>query len=168
MGAGAKRERRRLIRGARALFLSFLIGSPALADEAPACAPDRVTFKGAAGVVTFSAEVADDEESRARGLMRRTDLPRDHGMLFVYPSARQVAFWMKDTPLPLDIIFINRRGGVCGVARDTTPFSLEHIPSGCAAQTVFEVNAGVADEVGVTVGAVARHPAILAPLWPCE
>ncbi|MEO1614048.1 MAG: DUF192 domain-containing protein [Pseudomonadota bacterium] len=95
-------------------------------------------------------------------------MPWSRVMVFVYPTARQVAFWMKNTPLPLDIIFLNRQGVVCSVAADTTPFSLDHIQSNCAAQTVFEVNAGVAAATGVAVGSVALHPAIAAPLRPCE
>ena len=98
----------------------------------------------------------------------REEMAADHGMLFVYPTARPVTFWMKNTPLPLDIIFVNGRGVVCGIAKDTTPFSEDFIPSGCAAQTVFEVNAGEAEAQGVSVGAVMRHPAVRDPLWSCE
>ena len=163
MGAGSAGTFRKLIAAAIGFFfLSF-------AETAVAsCVADEVVFRTAAGDVAFSAEVVDTEEGRAKGLMRREEMPASHGMLFVYPTAREVAFWMKDTPLPLDIIFLNKRGIVCSIAANTTPFSLEHIPSGCAAQTVFEVNAGQAAATGVSIGAVARHPAIQAPLWRCE
>lgn len=147
-----------------ALAAVLLTAAPAAAG----CAPDRIEFRTAGGVAAFSAEIAADEATRAQGLMHRTEMPADHGMLFVYPSARPVTFWMKNTPLPLDIIFLNRRGVVCSIAAGTEPYSEENLPSGCAAQTVFEVNAGEAAATGVTVGAVARHPAILDPLWVCE
>ena len=148
------------------LFLAAL--SLGFGQAKARCASDEILFRTQAGDVGFSAEVVDDEAGRAQGLMHRESMAANHGMLFVYPSAREVVFWMKNTPLPLDIIFLSRTGVVCGIAAETTPFSLEHIPSGCAAQTVFEVNAGQAAATGVTVGAVARHPAIEAPLWTCE
>lgn len=174
MGTGSQQTRRRLSRRFRlaGLLTGLSLGllTISIPDEAGAatCSPDQVTFRVADGDVTFSAEVVDTEETRAQGLMFRETMAADHGMLFVYETARPVAFWMKNTPLPLDIIFLNQRGVVCSIAANTTPFSLDQIPSECAAQTVFEVNAGQAAAVGVTVGAVARHPAIAAPLWACE
>lgn len=146
------------------VFASFAIGASADADI---CAPDHIEIQTDAGVHSYRIEVADTYDSRAQGLMHRTDLAPDQGMLFVYERASQVAFWMKNTPLPLDIIFINRRGVVCSIAADTTPYSLENIPSKCAAQTVLEVNAGQAAADGVRVGAPVRHPAIAKPVWAC-
>lgn len=146
---------------------------PAAADEGDladgaSCAPDRIEISTADGPATFAVEVVDTVETRSRGLMFRETLGADEGMLFVYDRAEQVAFWMKNTPLPLDIIFLNRRGVVCSIAANTTPFSLDPIPSACAAQTVLEVNAGRAAARGVAVGAAARHPRIAQPVWPCE
>ena len=151
--------------------LSCLVAGAGTGAEPPAaassCAVDRIDFQTADGVRSYRVEVVDTYETRARGLMHRTDLDADQGMLFVYDNAGQVAFWMKDTPLPLDIVFLNRRGLVCSIAANTTPFSLEHIPSGCAAQTVLEVNAGRAAADGLRVGTPARHPAIGNPVWRC-
>ena len=157
MGAGAARF---LIAAATVLATA----ASATAD----CAPDRIDIRADDGVATFSVEIAADAASRSRGLMEREAMPRDHGMLFVYPSARPVAFWMKNTPLPLDIIYLNRRGVVCSIAAHTTPFSLKPIPSGCAAQTVLELNAGEAKAAGIRVGAPVRHPAVVRPAWKCE
>lgn len=151
----------RAVAGALLLFLS---ASPAAAT----CAPDRIDFQTSGGVAAFAVEVVDDEQSRARGLMFREEMADDAGMLFVYPSAREVAFWMKNTPLSLDIVFLNRRGVICSIAEATTPHSLETIPSRCAAQTVLEVKAGIAAAAGLKRGAPARHPAIEAPVWACE
>lgn len=144
--------------------LPFTSGSVAAAD----CAVDQIDIRTDAGVQTYRIEVVDTYETRAQGLMNRTDLASDQGMLFVYERAGQVAFWMKNTPLPLDIIFINRRGVVCSIAAHTTPYSLDNIPSRCAAQTVLEVNAGQAEADGVRVGAPVRHPAISKPVWACD
>ncbi|MFV0474840.1 MAG: DUF192 domain-containing protein [Pikeienuella sp.] len=120
------------------------------------------------GVSAFVIEIADTPEERARGLMYREEMARDAGMLFIYDAAERMAFWMKNTPLSLDIIFFNRRGVICSIAEATTPFSTDEIPSGCAAQVVLELNAGEAAARGLKRGAPARHPAILDPVWPCE
>lgn len=155
-----------MIRRAFAAGVVFLAAHfPALAAE---CARDQIEFQTASGPAAFSIEVVDTEESRARGLMFREEMAADAGMLFVYPYAAQVGFWMKNTPLSLDIIFLNKKGVVCSIAEGTTPFSTDHIPSGCAAQTVLEVNAGQAAARGIKRGAPARHPDIEAPVWSCE
>lgn len=145
-----------------ALIFSVIAGS------AWACPSDQVGVHTQDGEVRFSVEVADTYETRAQGLMHRTEMAADHGMFFVYPDADQIAFWMKNTPLPLDIIFISPKGIICSIAANTTPYSTENIPSVCAAQTVLEVNAGVAAAAGLRVGAPVRHPAILNPVWACE
>ncbi|MEM7523239.1 MAG: DUF192 domain-containing protein [Pseudomonadota bacterium] len=149
---------------------ALLLGGAGAAHPAAeaSCSLDRIDVRGGGGAVSFSIEVVDTEETRAAGLMFRTDLGPDEGMLFVYEDARPVAFWMKNTPLPLDIVFMNRQGVICSIAENTTPYSLDAIPSGCAAQTVLEVNAGRAKEAGLHVGAPVRHATILDPVWPCE
>ena len=139
-----------------------------VAGQALACASDAIDIRTATGVATYSIEIADDAAERAQGLMFRDSMPRDHGMFFVYPTGRPVAFWMKNTPLPLDIIYINERGVICSIAADTTPYSEEALPSGCAAQTVLELNAGEAKAAGIRVGAPVRHPAVARPVWECE
>ena len=139
-----------------------------VAGQAIACTYEQIDIRTGAGVSTYSIEIADDAAERAQGLMFRETMPRDHGMYFVYPTGRPVAFWMKNTPLPLDIIYINERGIVCSIAADTTPFSEEALPSGCAAQTVLELNGGEAKAAGIRVGAPVRHPAVARPAWKCE
>ncbi len=138
------------------------------AGQVIACSDTQIDIRTDAGVSTYSIEIADDAAERAQGLMFRETMPRDHGMYFVYPTGRPVAFWMKNTPLPLDIIYINERGIICSIAADTTPYSEEALPSGCAAQTVLEVNAGEVKAAGIRVGAPVRHPAVARPTWKCE
>ncbi|MEM7546538.1 MAG: DUF192 domain-containing protein [Pseudomonadota bacterium] len=161
---------RRFLKPAFAVLWLFIlcIAMPGqgLSDEV--CATDRIDFNTENGIVSFSIEVVDTPETRARGLMERTDLERDEGMLFVHETASQMSFWMKNTPLPLDIVFLNKRGVICSITARTTPYSLDHIPSGCASQTVLEVNAGVAEEQGLRVGTPGRHPAINQPVWACR
>lgn len=138
------------------------------AAQALACSDDAIDIRTGAGVATYTVEIADDAAERAQGLMFRESMPRDHGMYFVYPTGRPVAFWMKNTPLPLDIIYINERGVICAIAADTTPFSEEALPSGCAAQTVLELNAGEAKAAGIRIGAPVRHSSVARPAWKCE
>jgi uncharacterized membrane protein (UPF0127 family) len=106
----------------------------------------------------FQVEVADDENERARGLMFRRSLAEGEGMIFLYPSPRPVAFWMKNTYLPLDLVFIAEGGLVTGVARNASPLSEEPIPSVVPVIAVLEINGGLAQRLGIEPGARVRHP----------
>ncbi len=105
-------------------------------------------------------EIASTVEQTSTGLMHRRDLPRDRGMLFVFEAERERAFWMKDTPASLDIIYIDAEGAIVSIARATVPFSTNPIPSRGAAQFVLEVLSGVASEIGLVTGDTVMHPAI--------
>ena len=129
----------------------------------------RVLIERADGVqLWFDVELALTAPARRQGLMGRERLAPWRGMWFDFGRASLVTMWMKNTPLPLDIIYINERGIVCSIAADTTPYSEEALPSGCAAQTVLELNAGEAQAAGIRVGAPVRHPAVARPAWKCE
>ena len=110
--------------------------------------------------VAFAVEIADTPESRARGLMFRTDLPRDAGMLFVFDEAAPRAFWMENTPLSLDMLFFDERGVLCGLVEEAEPFTRTPRPSGCDAQFVLEIHGGLSDQLGIAPGAALRHPAV--------
>ena len=155
-------------RNGAVLGLTAFLIAVTTGEQALSCSTDAIDIRTEAGVATYSIEIADDAAERAQGLMFRDSMPRDHGMYFVYPTGRPVAFWMKNTPLPLDIIYINERGVICSIAADTTPYSEEALPSGCADQTVLELNAGEAKAAGIRVGAPVRHPAVVRPAWKCE
>lgn len=146
---------------------------PAAATTPPACDPEAVVLypdDAPSGGVAFTVEVADEPEERARGLMHRTELARDAGMIFVFPRVQPASFWMRNTPLPLDIIFIGDDGRVVNVAENTTPFSEEAIPSDAPVRAVLEVNAGLAGELGIGPGTPVRHPAFeqARPPWSCH
>jgi uncharacterized protein len=116
-------------------------------------APAQVVIHPQKGeVIRVSVEVADTAQKRSFGLMYRRDLPELHGMLFLFPDEEPVSFWMKNTPLPLDIIFINAGRAIVGIAQNTTPFSEKPLPSGSPAQFVLEVNGGFCQRHGVAVG----------------
>ena len=105
-------------------------------------------------------ELALTAADSATGLMHRQDMAADHGMLFRFDQTRQVLMWMKNTPLPLDMLFIDDDGTIVGIAKDTTPFSEAIIASPGPVRYVLELNAGTAERMGIAVGDVARHRAI--------
>jgi len=101
---------------------------------------------------TIRAQIADTPSARRTGLMNRTRLDPDAGMLFVYPDAAERVFWMRDTPLPLDILFISDADRVTHIVRGTQPLSDHQYPSLGPAKYVVEVNAGFADAWGIAPG----------------
>lgn len=103
------------------------------------------------GGQTVRAEVADRDDERRQGLMGRDSLPEDHGMLFVYPEQRTLSFWMRDTKIPLDIAFIDRRGVVVDI-QTMQPETEEMHRSRQPAMYALEMEAGWFDEHGVGVG----------------
>ncbi len=106
----------------------------------------------------FQVEVMRTDEQRAKGLMFRRYLAADRGMLFDFKAEQTVTMWMKNTFLPLDMIFIGKDGRIVGVAENTEPMSERVIPSGAPALAVLEVNAGTAARLGLKTGDRVRHP----------
>jgi uncharacterized membrane protein (UPF0127 family) len=99
-------------------------------------------------ITRIAIEIADTDSAQARGLMGRRTL-RGGGMLFVEGTPEMKSFWMKNTPLPLDIIFVGADSGIVNLVKRTTPFSEEHINSTDSAQYVVEVRAGFTDRFGI-------------------
>ncbi|NND70705.1 MAG: DUF192 domain-containing protein [Rhodothermales bacterium] len=100
-------------------------------------------------ITTIDIEVVGDRESQARGLMGRRSLPSRGGMFFVYDAPKDQSFWMKNTPLPLDIIFIGSDSSVVNIAKRTKPLSSATIESISPAQFVLEVRGGFTDRLGI-------------------
>ena len=100
----------------------------------------------------IDVEVADDEAKRTQGLMYRDSMPELSGMIFLFEVEEPQAFWMKNTIMPLDIIYVNADHQIVSIARNTKPFSLESIPSVKPTQYVVEVNAGFAQRHGIKEG----------------
>jgi hypothetical protein len=123
---------------------------------------DRLEIVTASGVHSFSVEVVSDDASREKGLMYRRFMPEDRGMLFDFGQQAPVAFWMKNTYIPLDMIFISRQGVVKNVVANAEPFSERLIPSAGPVYGVLEVNGGVAARIGLKVGDKVKHK-IFAP-----
>ena len=149
--------------GAFAAALAFAGLAPAAvhAQAAPqgqadvALEPLRIVTAG--GPRDFSVEVMRDDQQRARGLMFRRSLGADRGMLFDFKVEQPVMMWMKNTYIPLDMIFIARDGKIVNVAENTEPLSERTIPSGGPAWAVLEVNGGVAAKLGVKKGDRVEH-----------
>mgnify|MGYP000167721027 CR=1 FL=1 len=141
----------------------------ALPLHAQNCRPDRVDLRGPWGKVSFQVEIADDEDSRARGLMYREHLPRGQGMLFVYPQPQPARFWMRNTYIPLDLLFLNESGAVTHIHEQAIPKDLTPIYGGDKVFAVLEINGGLAARYGLSVGSEMRHEVFSnhGPIWPC-
>lgn len=111
-----------------------------------------VTVKTAQGVRRFEVEVARTDAEQARGLMYRTSLPENGGMLFPFSPPRPASFWMKNTLIPLDMIFIRADGSIARIAEETVPQSLESVGSGEPVVAVLEIVGGRSTALGIAEG----------------
>lgn len=112
----------------------------------------------AGGHYSFQVELARTEAEQEQGLMNRTSLPANAGMLFLFNPPQPVNFWMKDTLIPLDMLFIAPDGRIIAIKERATPRSLTPIPSGGTVAAVLEVNGGIAQTLGVRKGDKVRLP----------
>ncbi|KAA5607651.1 DUF192 domain-containing protein [Roseospira marina] len=155
-------SRRALLTGAGVGIVGLAVAAqpwPAQAQEPVAFETDRlaiVTHDGRR--YPFTVEVARTPKQRARGLMYRRDMAADHGMLFDYRGVGSRAMWMKNTYIPLDILFLERDGRVWSIAADTTPLSERTIMADGPIRAALEVKAGTCRLLGIEVGDDVRHP----------
>lgn len=112
------------------------------------------------GMHRISVEIADTDETRATGLMHREEMAEDHGMLFDFGETRPVSMWMKNTLIPLDMLFLREDGTIARIARNARPFDLTPIPSGEPVRYVLELNGGAAARLGAAEGDRLEHPII--------
>jgi uncharacterized membrane protein (UPF0127 family) len=145
-----------------AVFAVTLLLSPVRAGQSPMVLPTDPTplvVDGTNGKHSFSIEIANTPDEQERGLMFRQEMPDDHGMLFAFDQSAPLAFWMKNTPMPLDLIFIGKRGEVKAV-RHGKPFSTDIISPDQPARFVLELKAGMAEKAGIADGVFMHHPVI--------
>lgn len=145
----------------RFLFQSlgaFLFVCAALPVAWAQTALEPLTIKTAKGPVAFQVEVMRTDEERARGLMNRAYLPADRGMLFDFKSPQIATMWMKNTLIPLDMIFIRADGTIANIAENTEPHSLRTIPSSEPVLSVLEINGGLSAKLGIAPGDKVGHP----------
>lgn len=111
-------------------------------------------------LTTIDIEIADTDTERQRGLMRRRSMGYERGMLFIFDEVDDGGMWMRNTPLPLDIVFIDADSSVINIARRTTPFSEETIEPDAPKKFVVEVRAGFADRYNLTDSTRVRWTSI--------
>lgn len=110
------------------------------------------------GVHVFSVEIADNDAEREKGLMYRRELPEGRGMLFDFHREQEVSFWMQNTYIPLDMIFIRGDGRIFRIAENTEPLSTRLVPSGGPVRAVLEVIGGTARKLGIEIGDRVASP----------
>lgn len=150
------------------ILLAILGSAPALAE--PACREDTVLLRGDWGQARFRIEVADTLDERAQGLMNRESMSAGAGMLFVFEETGPVSFWMQNTLIPLDMLFVGQDGTVLNIHHNAVPHDTTPIPSKYDVRYVLEINGGMSRAMGISEGSTLRHPAILqeGAVWPCE
>lgn len=132
---------------------------PTAAAESPAGFPmSSLVIETRMGTYRFNVEIADTDARRALGLMHRPHLPADAGMLFDFKRDQPVSMWMRNTRIPLDMLFIARDGRIVNIAERTVPFSEATIQSKGAVRAVLELNGGTAQRLGIRPGDTVRHP----------
>jgi uncharacterized membrane protein (UPF0127 family) len=152
-----------------AIAALLLVGLAAPATAA--CRADQVELRlPSGGTARFAVEVADDGAERAQGLMFRERMATSAGMLFVYERPQHASFWMKNTLIPLDMIFADPQGRVTRVHANAIPGDTTPIDGGDGVQLVLEINGGLAARMGIVPGTDLRHPAIVQSdaAWPCD
>ncbi len=149
---------------AAALLLAAATTSAAQFRSPQAVAFPRVALQivGDGAAHEFTVEVAQSPAQRARGLMFRTRLEPNEGMLFLYPTRQRARMWMKDTPLSLDMLFLAPDGRVLEIAERTEPLSLATISSADPVLGVLELRGGRCAELGIVPGAQVLHPTFAA------
>jgi hypothetical protein len=135
------------------LFLAFLAVAPIRAAGL-----QTLEIASKTGVHAFTVELADNDAAREKGLMFRKELPEGRGMLFDFHADAPVSFWMENTYIPLDMIFIRGDGSILRIAENTTPLSTKIIPSGGPVRAVLEVIGGTARKMGIAPGDKVASP----------
>ena len=147
------------LRGWRRIVVAAAVALCAYAGDGAGAAsfqPLEIVTKN--GVQVFSVEMATTEQEKEKGLMYRKELPDGKGMLFDFSPEQQVSMWMKNTYIPLDMIFIRADGRILRIAENTVPLSEALVPSGGPVRAVLEVIGGTAKKLGIAPGDRVTHP----------
>lgn len=147
--------------------------APVLAQQ---CREDLALIRTDTGLVSIEVEIADDPAERAQGLMWRKDLPERHGMLFIYESPQRVEFWMQNTLIPLDMLFIDATGVIRRIHPQAIPHDQTGIPGADSGDPdpgrlmVLEIAGGDAAKLGIAEGDTLAHPRLPQPgaAFPCN
>jgi uncharacterized protein len=145
------------MRALRSTVLAF-VGLLAIAAPVWTAGQQTLEIASKTGVHTFAVEVVDNDAERAKGLMYRRELPEGQGMLFDFHREREVSFWMQNTYIPLDMVFIRGDGRILRIAENTEPLSTRLIPSGGPVRAVLEVIGGTTRKLGIAPGDRVASP----------
>ena len=134
-----------------------------------ACSDETVWIRGDFGQARFTVEIADDAEERATGLMNRPSMPTSAGMLFIYERPGTLSFWMRNTLIELDMLFVAATGTIKNIHHRAIPLDETPIFGGDDLTHVLEINGGLARTLGITAGDQLRHPSFSQTdaAWPC-
>ncbi len=135
-------------------FASLLTSFPLLC---PALFAHNLTLTCPHKIITFKVELAESPHEQAKGLMFRTDLRENEGMLFLFPKPKMASMWMKNTPLSLDMIFCNEEGKILAIHQSTTPHSLKIIGPVEGTTQVLEIRGGTVTQQGITRACILKH-----------
>ena len=135
-----------------------LFGLLVAADPAWPAGKQTLEIASQSGVHVFSVELADNDAERAKGLMYRKELPEGQGMLFDFHREQDVSFWMQNTYISLDMIFIRADGRILRIAENTEPLSTRLVPSGGPVRAVLEIIGGSARKLGIAPGDRVASP----------
>ena len=138
--------------------LGLLASTPKIGSDDPSGAL-WITTETGTGTHKFVVEVAATPEQQSRGLMYRKSMAADHGMLFILRQPRIVSFWMKNTYIPLDMLFLGRDGTILQIDDMTEPLTEDSHRSGMKVSGILEINGGLAKQLGISVGDKVRHTA---------
>ena len=140
------------------MALLLLASAVAAADQVVRLPSEPLVIETASGnEVSFDAEIADDDAERSRGLMFRRSIQEHEAMLFIWPAPYEVGMWMRNTYIPLDMLFIAADGEVVHIARETVPHSLDVVSAGRDVLAVLEIKGGAAGRLGIAPGDRVRH-----------
>ena len=148
------------------LGVPFSAAAQTQSGDGPTCAVDRAIFATEEGQLSFDIEVADDAAERAQGLMNRPDLADGSGMLFVYETPQPVAFWMRNTLIPLDMVFMDATGVIRHIHENAIPHDETPIPGNSPEDTaperlmVLEIGGGEAARLGLAEGQAMAYPGL--------
>ena len=140
--------------------MAFLVGIQSVADSN--CTHEKISiYYKDKQQANFCVELAINNEERQRGLMFRKGMKLSDGMMFVYDRPQSVSFWMKNTSIPLDIIFADEAGIITKIFENARPFSTTSIFGGYDVQYVLEINAGLTKSLGIKTGSLIEHSLVL-------
>ncbi|WP_373356787.1 DUF192 domain-containing protein [Pseudoroseicyclus sp. CXY001] len=162
---GFRPVRGRLGRAVGRAILAATLATTAVTAAATAawavdCDEGRVTLRGDWGQAKFTVELADEPAERSQGLMNVPEMPMLAGMLFVYEEPTHATFWMRNTLIPLDMLFFDPEGRLVTLHENAVPMDETVIDGGTGIQYVLEINGGMAARLGIAEGDLMAHPAL--------